>query len=64
MLSIILATELGLLQRILGTVSLSPDQWGVCLLVALSMIVVEEARKLFKIRVHHEPVATAAPAAA
>ena len=64
-LSIILATELGFLQRILGTVSLTMDQWGVCLIVALSLIVVEEARKLFRIRVHHEPVAVlTAPAAA
>ena len=28
--------------------SLTPDQWGVCIVVALSLIVVEEARKLFK----------------
>ena len=33
-LTIILATELGFLQRILGTVSLSPDQWAVCIVVA------------------------------
>ncbi len=66
-LSIILATELGFLQKILGTASLSPDQWAVCILVALSLIVVEEARKLLKIRTNDEPaVATtsAVPAAA
>jgi P-type Ca2+ transporter type 2C len=61
-LSIILATELGFLQRILGTVSLSPDQWAVCLLVSLSLIVVEEVRKLMKVRTGDEPVAAAAPA--
>ena len=49
-LTIVLATELGFLQRLLGTVSLSVDQWAVCILVALSLIVVEEVRKLLKIR--------------
>ena len=33
-LTIIFATELGFLQRILGMVSLTADQWAVCLLVA------------------------------
>ena len=32
-LSIILATELGFLQRLLGTASLSIDQWAVCIVV-------------------------------
>ncbi len=68
-LTIILATELGVLQRLLGTVSLSPDQWAICLLVALAIIVVEEARKLLKISTVDEAAAvtssgTAAPAAA
>ena len=49
MLTIVLATELGFLQRILGTVSLSPDQWAICILVPLSLIVVEEVRKALKI---------------
>jgi Ca2+-transporting ATPase len=63
LLSIILATELGFLQRILGTVSLTPDQWAVCIVVSLSLIVVEEARKLLKIRTGDEPVASVASAA-
>jgi Ca2+-transporting ATPase len=63
-LSIILATELGFLQRILGTVSLSPDQWAVCIVVSLSLLVVEEVRKFLKIRVHREPASVAASAAA
>jgi Ca2+-transporting ATPase len=65
-LSIILATEIGFLQRILGTVSLTADQWAVCLLVSLSLILVEEARKLFKIKTGDEPtgVAATAPVAA
>ena len=65
-LTIILATELGFLQRILETVSLTPDQWAICILVSLSLILVEEARKLFKIKTGDEPtgVGAAAPAAA
>jgi Ca2+-transporting ATPase len=65
-LTIIFATELGFLQRILDTVSLSPDQWAICLLVALSIIIVEEVRKVLKIPTGDEPVATvtAAPATA
>jgi Ca2+-transporting ATPase len=61
-LTILLATELGFLQRLLGTVSLTADQWVACILVSLSLIVVEEARKLLKIRTGDEPVAAAPPA--
>ncbi len=63
-LTIILATELPFLQRILGTVSLSIDQWVVCIVVPLSLIVIEEARKLFKISTSEVPVAAATPALA
>jgi Ca2+-transporting ATPase len=65
-LSIILATELGFLQRILGTVSLTANQWAVCILVSLSLILIEEGRKLFKIKTGDEPtgIAGVAPAAA
>ena len=49
-LTIILATELGFLQRLLGTVTLTVEQWVVCIVVALSLIVVEEARKLRTVR--------------
>jgi len=59
-LTIILATELGFLQRLLGTVSLSVDQWVVCIVVPLSLIVVEEVRKLLKVRTGDEPAATQA----
>jgi P-type Ca2+ transporter type 2C len=44
-LSIVLATELGVLQRILGTVSLTADQWAVCILVSLLVVVVSEVKK-------------------
>jgi Ca2+-transporting ATPase len=59
-LTIILATELGFLQRLLGTVSLTVDQWLICIGVALSLIVVEEARKLLRLRTGDEPEATTA----
>jgi Ca2+-transporting ATPase len=57
-LTIIFATELGLFQRLLGTASLSADQWAVCLVVPLSLIVVEEVRKLLKVRTGDEPAPT------
>jgi Ca2+-transporting ATPase len=64
-LTILLATELGFLQRLLGTVGLSADQWAVCIVVPLSLIVVEEVRKLLKVRTGDEPAPTlAAPVAA
>ena len=65
-LTILLATELGFLQRLLGTTSVSPDQWAVCLLVSFSLIIVEEARKLLRIRTSEPSAAatSAVPAAA
>jgi Ca2+-transporting ATPase len=63
-LTILLATELGFLQRLLGTASLSIDQWVVCIAVPLSLIVVEEVRKLLKVRLGDEAVAPAAPSSA
>jgi Ca2+-transporting ATPase len=61
-LTIILATELGFLQRLLGTEALSIDQWVICIGVALSLIVVEEVRKLLKVRTGDEPAAATAAA--
>jgi len=64
-LTILLATELGFLQNFLGMVSLTGQQWLVCIGVSASLIVVEEVRKLLKVRVGDEPAATqAAPVAA
>ncbi len=64
-LTIVLATELGFLQKFLGMTSLTGEQWLVCIGVSLSLIVVEEVRKLLKVRTGDEPAATqAAPAAA
>jgi Ca2+-transporting ATPase len=42
----ILASQLGLLQRLLGTVPLSWDQWLICALVGFLILVVAEIRKL------------------
>jgi Ca2+-transporting ATPase len=63
-LTIVLATELGFLQNFLGMVSLTGEQWLVCIGVSLSLIVVEEVRKLLKVRTGDEPVAAALAAAA
>jgi P-type Ca2+ transporter type 2C len=65
-LTILLATELSFLQNFLKTVSLTGEQWLVCIGVSLSLIVVEEAKKLLKIRTEDTSAAAAvtAPAAA
>jgi Ca2+-transporting ATPase len=65
-LTILLATELGFLQKFLGMVSLTGEQWLVCIGVSLSLIVVEEAKKLLKVRTEDTSAAGAvtAPAAA
>jgi len=53
---IIAATELGVLQRILGTVGLTFDQWILCVLVGMSLLVIGEVRKLiWKIPVDEVP---------
>jgi Ca2+-transporting ATPase len=44
--AILLGTELGLFQRILGTVHLSLHQWLVCIVVGLAIVPVSEARRL------------------
>ena len=44
--TIFLATAFGPLQRVLDTVELSPELWAVCIVVAASIIVVEEVRKV------------------
>jgi Ca2+-transporting ATPase len=45
--AILFGTELGIFQRILGTVSLTGQQWVVCLLGAATIVVVSEVRKFF-----------------
>jgi Ca2+-transporting ATPase len=44
--AILFGTELGILQRILGTVSLTGREWVACILVAFSVVVASELRKL------------------
>ena len=63
-LTILLAVEFGFLQRLLGTTSLTVDQWAICIVVSLSLIVVEEVRKLLRMRTGDEPATVMAPAAA
>jgi Ca2+-transporting ATPase len=42
-----LGTELGFLQRILGTTSLTLEQWLLCIAVALALLLIDEAIKYF-----------------
>jgi Ca2+-transporting ATPase len=51
-ITIFLATEFGPLQRLLGTVSLTFEQWLICWAVGLSIIVVSEIKK----RVYRKPL--------
>jgi Ca2+-transporting ATPase len=51
LLMTVLATELGFLNRLLDTVSLTLDQWLVCIGASLTVILVAEVRKLLHIRV-------------
>ncbi|NPV62578.1 MAG: HAD-IC family P-type ATPase [Methanotrichaceae archaeon] len=44
---VFLATELHLLQRILGTTSISSDKWLICFVIALGLLLVDEVIKLF-----------------
>jgi Ca2+-transporting ATPase len=43
----VLATELGFLQRGLGTVSLSGNQWLLCIAVTLAFLLIDEVVKFF-----------------
>ena len=62
----VLATEFGPLNRLLDTVNLDRDQWLVCVVASLAIIVVAEIRKLLGIRVSEvdEPAQVVAPAPA
>ena len=55
-LAAVAATELGLLNRILDTVSLSVDQWLICLVVSLLVLAVAEIKKLLRIRTTDAPM--------
>jgi Ca2+-transporting ATPase len=64
--TIVLATELGIFKNVLDMTSLTGQQWLVCIGVALSLIVVEEVKKALKVETDSEPATAAsmAPAAA
>jgi Ca2+-transporting ATPase len=47
LLAIILVTEIGFLQRIFSMVELTLAQWGICVGIALALVVVEELIKVF-----------------
>ena len=47
LLFIVLGSELGVLQRVLGTESLTGGQWLVCLGVAAALLAVNEVIKIF-----------------
>ena len=47
LLFIVAITTIDLLQRIFSTTELTFDQWGLCLAIALSFVVIEEATKFF-----------------
>ena len=60
-----LPTELGFMQRILGTASLSGNQWLICIGFAIALLLVDEVIKFFmRRRRSHGATAVAAPAAA
>ena len=44
-ITIVLMTELGVLNRLLGTTSLTLEQWVACALVGLAIIPISEVRK-------------------
>jgi Ca2+-transporting ATPase len=54
-IAIIATSEMGLLNRILETVNLTTQQWGVCLLASLVLLLLTELKKLAKLRVE-EPL--------
>ncbi|HKZ91649.1 MAG TPA: cation transporting ATPase C-terminal domain-containing protein, partial [Candidatus Limnocylindrales bacterium] len=58
--AVIVAVEIGLLNRILETVSLTIDQWLICVVVSLGVLVVAEGAKLLHVRTDEEPAVTAA----
>jgi Ca2+-transporting ATPase len=66
LLFILLATELGFLQRILGLVELNGSQWLLCLGLAIALVLVDEVVKLLmrRSRRHETPVSSGAPAPA
>jgi Ca2+-transporting ATPase len=61
--AILLGTELGILQRILGTVSLTPRQWLICVVAPFTILIVSEAFKWWTRRSGDDPAAAGTPTA-
>jgi Ca2+-transporting ATPase len=57
----VLSTELGILQRILDTVSMTRDQWGICLIATGILLAIYEVAKLILGRAGWLSVSHAAP---
>jgi Ca2+-transporting ATPase len=53
--TILLATQFGPLQRVLDTVELTVGQWALCVAVAASIVVICEVKKALHIRTGEEP---------
>src|SRR3954471_25027665 len=49
-IAILFGTELGIFQRILGTVSLTGREWLICIVAAFSIVAASEVQKAFKRR--------------
>jgi len=63
-LTILLATQFGPLQQILDTVELTVGEWALCVVVAASIVVICEVKKLFHIQTGEEPEAEVVAAGA
>jgi P-type Ca2+ transporter type 2C len=59
-LTIFLATAFGPLQRILDTIDLTVEQWAACIVVAATVLVIEEVRKFIRRRRAPAPAPVAA----
>ncbi len=46
LIAIVAVTTIDLLERIFGTTELTPGQWGICLGIAATLVLVEEVIKL------------------
>jgi Ca2+-transporting ATPase len=63
-LTIFLATSFGPLQRVLDTVDLTVEQWGLCIVASLTILVIEEVRKFIRRRGSPAPAAAVVTAPA
>jgi Ca2+-transporting ATPase len=58
-LAIVAVTTIDILERIFGTSELNGEQWGICVAIAASLLVVEEVIKFFLRRRGDQPAHTA-----